>query len=204
MSDVTALETLNLETFLDEHTDIDDAYLARGLHVDKIQTKIGEVITQVNLNTTDIDTVEGYDPATISPIQSALVTILPAHIVGTAEGDIGHTAGAPLVAAPGAGYTLEFISAVVIYDYATGAYAGGSADLLIRQGTTAVTAAIADADLIDSVADTITFVGALSAADIALTENSTLNLFSTEITAGMGAGDIRVQISYRTHTTGLA
>ena len=69
MADVSALETLNLKTFLDGHTDMDDAYLARGIHVDKIQDKVGEIITQVNLNTTDIDTVEAYDPATISPIK---------------------------------------------------------------------------------------------------------------------------------------
>ena len=201
---VSALDTLTLNTFLDEHIDITDAYLARGLHVDKIQTKIGEIITQVNLNLTDLDTIEAYDPATITPIQSALITIPVANIVGTAAGDIGHSAGAPLVAAPGAGYTLEFISAVVIYDYATGAYAGGLGDLCIRQGTTAVSDVLADAIIVDAVADSITYLGAKSAADIVLTENSTLNFHSTEITAGTGAGVIRVQISYRTHTTGLA
>ena len=204
MADVSALETLNLKTFLDEHADIDDAYLARGLHIDKIQDKIGEVITQTNLNTTDIDTVEGYDPATISPIKSIVTTLTADEIVGTTAGDIGATAGAPLVAAPGAGYALEFVSAVIIYDYLTAAYTGGAGDdLVIRQGTTSVSPTIATADLITAAANTIISLGALSAADIALTENSTLNLHATEITNTSGAGTIRVHISYRVHTTGL-
>lgn len=205
MADVSALETLNLKTFLDGHTDMDDAYLVRGIHVDKIQDKVGEIITQVNLNTTDIDTIEAYDPDTISPIKSKLTTLTATEIVGTAAGDLGHAAGAIIVAAPGAGYALEFISAVLIYDYDTAAYTGGAGDdLIMQQGTTTISAAVATADLLTAAADKIVSLPKL-ATDVALTENSTLNLHSTEVTQpGTAAGVIRVHVQYRVHTTGLA
>jgi hypothetical protein len=131
-------------------------------------------------------------------IQYATVTLTAANIVGTDAGDIGHTAGAPLVAAPGAGYILEFISATLSYDFNTAAYTGGNNDLVIRQGTTAVSAAIADADLLKDTEDDIAFVAALSAADIKLTANSTLNLYGTAYTQpGTAAGTLKVHVAYR-------
>jgi len=142
------------------------------------------------------------DPAII---QYAEVTLTAAEIVGSDAGDIGHTAGAVLVAAPGADSILEFVSAVLIYDFDTAAYTGGGDDLVIRQGTTSVSAAIAAADLLGDTADDIAYVNALSAADIKLTANSTLNLNSTAWTQpGTAAGVLRVKVAYRVHTAGLA
>lgn len=136
-----------------------------------------------------------------SVLQTATVTLTVTQIVGTAAGDIGHSAGAVLVAAPGATKILEFVSAVLIYDFDTAAYTGGNNDLVIRQGTTAVSAAIADADLIGDTADDIAYVNALSAADIKLTANSTLNLAGTAYTQpGTAAGTLSVRITYRVHT----
>lgn len=133
------------------------------------------------------------------------VTLTPTEIVGTEAGDLGHADGAVLVAAPGAGYTLEFLSALLIYDYDTAAYEGGAGDdLVIRQGATAVSAAIATVDLITAGADKIISLPVLSAADIPLTANSTLNLKSTAVTQpGTAAGVIRVQLRYIVHPTGL-
>lgn len=137
-------------------------------------------------------------------IQIAEVTLTATEIVGTSAGDIGHAAGAVLVAAPGAGNLLEFVSATLIYDFDTAAYTGGNNDLVIRQGTTAVSAAIADADLVGDSADDIAFVNALSAADIKLTANSTLNLAGTAYTQpGTAAGVLRVKVAYRVHATEL-
>lgn len=136
-------------------------------------------------------------------IQYAEVTLTATEIVGTTAGDIGATAGAPLVAAQ-AGKVLEFVSAVLVYDFATAAYTGGGDDLVIRQGTTAVSAPIAAADLLGDTADDIAFVNALAAADIKVTANSTLNLFSTAWTQpGTAAGVLRCKVAYRVHTTGL-
>ena len=172
---------------------------------DNTETKIIDAAT--GAVTADIQATAGSIGSTelaASLIQTAEVELSATEIVGTDAGDLGHSAGAVLVAAPGAGYTLEFISAVLIYDYDTAAYTGGGADLAVRQGTTAVSSAIASADLLGAAADKIVLASALSAADIALTENSTLNLASTAWTQpGTAAGVLRVKVAYRVIATGL-
>jgi hypothetical protein len=96
---------------------------------------------------------------------------------------------------------LEFISAVLSYSFDTAAYTGGGDDLVIRQGETAVSAAIAKADLLADTEDDIAYVNALSAADIKLTANSTLNLCGTAYTQpGTAAGTLKVFVTYRVHT----
>jgi len=200
MAEISSLETLNLDTFLDEHTDMDDAYLARGIHVDKIQDKIGEIITQANLSAS----------TNVSPVQIAEVTLTATEIVGNAAGDVAHADGAPLVAAQGAGYALEFISALLIYDYATGAYADGGDDMVINVGVTgaqvAFTTAIAKADLLGASADKVVQVNALSASDQAITVagNNIISLYAgTAFGAGTGAGVLKCHVAYRVHTLGL-
>jgi len=146
---------------------------------------------------------EAVDNAAIDAdmIQTAKVTLTAAKIVGTDAGCIGHSAGAVLVAAPGEGKVLEFVSAVLSYNFDTAAYTGGGDDNVIRQGTTAVSAAIAGADLLEDTEDDIAYVNALSAADIKLTANSTLNLHGTALTQpGTAAGTLDVFITYRVHT----
>ena len=134
-------------------------------------------------------------------IQTIKKTLTAEEIVGTEAGCIGHTAGAVLVAAPGEGRCLEFVSAVLSYKFNTAAYTGGGDDLVIRQGTTTVTAPIAKADLLLDTEDDIAYVNALSAADIKLTANSTLNLKGTALTQpGEAAGTLDVFLTYRVHT----
>lgn len=134
-------------------------------------------------------------------IQTAKVTLTADKIVGTGAGCIGHADGAVLVAAPGDGKCLEFVSAVLSYTFGTAAYTGGGDDLVIRQGTTAMTAPIAKADLLADTEDDIAYVNALSAADIKVTANSTLNLKGTALTQpGTAAGTLDVFITYRVHT----
>lgn len=137
-------------------------------------------------------------------IKYAEVTLTATEIVGTAAGDIGHASGAVLMAAPGAGKVIEFISAVPIYDYDTAAYTGGGDDLVIKQGSVTLTTPIAKADLLGAAGDKIAQVNALSASDQALTANTGLNLVGTAYTQpGTAAGVLRVKIAYRIHTTGL-
>lgn len=132
-------------------------------------------------------------------LKSVTVTLTPTTIVGTAAGDIASTGGAVAVAAE-AGKIHLFDSAVFSYNFDTAAYTGGGDDLVIRQGTTAMTAPIAKADLLLDTEDDIAFVSALSAADIKLTANSTLNIFAgTAYTQpGTAAGTCKVTIFYRT------
>lgn len=143
----------------------------------------------------------GSDEIADSVLKVKKVTLTADEIVGTAAGDVGHANGAILVAAPGAGKVLEFVSAVLSYNFDTAAYTGGGDDNVIRQGTTAVSAAIAGADLLEDTEDDIAFVSALSAADVKLTANSTLNLAGTALTQpGEAAGTLDVFITYRVHT----
>jgi hypothetical protein len=163
-----------------------------------------EVVNSSGAITGDIQATAGSIGSTEiadSVLKVDKVTLTATQIVGTAAGDIGHTDGAILVAAPGAGKCLEFVSAVLSYNYDTAAYTGGGDDNVIRQGTTPVSAAIAGADLLEDTADDIAFVSALSAADIKLTANSTLNLSGTALTQpGDAAGTLDVFITYRVHT----
>jgi hypothetical protein len=144
---------------------------------------------------------EASNPAVL---RTETITLTATEIVGTAAGDIGHANGAVLVPAV-ADKIHEFVSAVLIYDYDTAAYTGGADDLVVRQGATAVSAAIAKADLLADTADDIAYVNALSAADIKLTANSTLNLAGTAYTQpGTAAGVLRVKLTYKTHDAELA
>lgn len=161
-----------------------------------------EVITSAGAITADIQATAGsigtselaadaVTSAILAPntIQTAVVVLDADDIVGTDVGDVGSTGGYTLVPAAGTGKILEFVSAVLSYDFGTAAYTGGGDDLVIRQGTTAVSAPIASADLLGDTADDIAYVNALSAADIKLTANSALNLKSTAWTnPGTAAG----------------
>ncbi len=133
-------------------------------------------------------------------------TLLVPEIVGTDAGNIGHSAGATLVAAPGAGYALEFVSAVLFYNYDTAQYGGGGDDTVIQNGSTAtaLTAAIAGADLLEAAGDKIVQVNALAASDQALVANKPLSLQGTALTdPGTAVGTLRCVVKYRKHATGL-
>lgn len=138
---------------------------------------------------------------------TAYVSLDSTIIAGTAAGDIGHSSGATLVAAPGSAYTLEFVSAVLIYDHSTSDFAGGGDDNVIQNGSTAtaLSAAIAGADLLEASGDKMVTISALSATDQVLVANMPLSLQGTALTndAGTAAGALRVHITYKVHTTGL-
>ena len=147
---------------------------------------------------------DGMQTATMGAPLTADVTLTATEIVGTAAGDLGHAGGAELVAAPGAGYALQFISAVLVYDYDTAAYTGGAGDdLTIFINSVAVSGAIATADLITKAGDTVISLNALT-TDHVLGVNSNINLASTAVTQpGTAAGVIRAKVTYRVVTTGL-
>lgn len=136
---------------------------------------------------------------------TTLTTLTAAEIVGTAAGDIGHANGATLVAAPSSDYTLEFVSAVLIYDYATAAYTGGADDLVIALGSggAALTTAITDANLIKAAGDKVLKISAI-ATEKNLTVGTAISLRGTAYTnPGTAAGVLRVYTTYRVVTTGL-
>jgi hypothetical protein len=129
------------------------------------------------------------------------VTLTIDEIVGDSAGQIGHSAGAILVASPGAGKVLEFVSAVLSYTHDTAAYTGGGDDNVIQLGTTAVSPAIVGADLLEAAGDKIAQVTAIGDADVALAEDEPLALHGTALTdPGTAEGTLDVFITYRVHT----
>lgn len=168
-----------------------------------ITTEDGVILSTVLDDSVTPSTI-GISTTNVGYTKTDLVTLTATQIVGTSAGDIGHADGAVLVAAPGAGYALEFVSAVFIFDYSTAAYTGGADDAVIRVGTVAHTAALTDANYIKAAGDKVYVVRPLSTAELSLPVNSTINLAGTAFTnPGTAAGVLRVHVTYKVHTTNL-
>ena len=110
-----------------------------------------------------------------------------------------------LIAAPGAGYALEFVSAVFIYDYAA-AFTETDDNLAIRytdgSGAT-VSLTLETTGLLDAVADKVSTIQPL-ATDVLVTANAALVLHNTGNGELGGTGSpCRVKVAYRVHATGL-
>jgi len=136
-----------------------------------------------------------------------IVTLTATQIVGTAAGDVGHVDGAILVAAPAAGYVLEFVSAMFIYDYATAAYTGGADDIVVQVGASGtqvtVSGAITGAELLEAAADKLLQLNAI-ATELAPAAGSAISIAGTALTQpGTAAGVLRVHVTYKVHATGL-
>ena len=140
---------------------------------------------------------------------TTIVTIDSTKIVGIAAGDLGHADGAILVASPGTGYTQEFVSAFIIYDHSTADFAGGGNDLVIQVGVNgaqvAMSSAFSQATLLTGSADAMMRVSAIPTESV-YSDNGAISLFAgTPLTndGGTAAGQLRVHLTYRVHTTGL-
>lgn len=110
-----------------------------------------------------------------------------------------------LVAAPGAGYALEFVSAVFIYDY-TAAFteSADNIDVKYTNGSgTIVSLELETTGLLDATADKISVLSPL-ATDPLLTANAALVLHNSGNGEFGGTGSpCRVKVAYRVHATGL-
>lgn len=116
-----------------------------------------------------------------------------------------------LVAAPGAGYVLEFLHATLILNYGSNALTEPSTpdDLVIQYGSgTDVSASIVASGFITATADTIAVSIPVSVAGTASASisNDELELFNTggDYTGNAGADTTMTVITaYRIHATGL-
>lgn len=114
-----------------------------------------------------------------------------------------------LVAAPGAGKVLEFLSACLLFDY-TGAYTESADNMAVKfeNGSgVAVSDTIEATGFVDATADTLTFARKAVDGITAKTgcENKALVLHNTgdgEYGGGNAANVVRVKVAYRVHTTG--
>lgn len=164
---------------------------------------ISEVTSAAGVTADSVLLKDGYVQAT--NLKTVLATLTATEIVGTSAGDIGHSAGAILVPAAGTGYIHEFVSALIVYDYGTAAYTGGTNDLVIRVGTVAQCAAITTASLLGGAADAILAVNKLATNTVETgSAAGTINLYGTAYTQpGDAAGVLRIYVTYRTYPTGL-
>lgn len=138
-------------------------------------------------------------------ILTATATLTATTIVGVAAGDIGHADGAVLIAAPGSGKAIQFISATIVYDFATAAYTGGGDDCaIIFPGFNAVSGTITSANLLGAAGDKIVSLMPLAATGTPMVVNTGLNFAGTAWTnPGTAAGVLRFVINYRILTTNL-
>lgn len=115
-----------------------------------------------------------------------------------------------LVAAPGAGKLLEFISATLLFDY-TGAYTETDDNMAVRYENGSgvqVSDTIEATGFVDATADTITFARKGVDGIVAKTgaENKALVLHNTgngEFGGGNASNVVRVKVAYRVHATGF-
>lgn len=166
----------------------------------------GVTVDGVLLKDNKVTTSGGISQGTANVTEFTVLTTLTAtEIVGTAAGDIGHANGATLVAAPSSGYALEFVSATIIYDFATAAYTGGANDLVVALGSggAAVSSTITATNLLTAAGDKVLTIKAIP-TEIPLTVGTALSLRGTAYTnPGTAAGVLRVYTTYRIITTGL-
>jgi energy-converting hydrogenase Eha subunit E len=111
-----------------------------------------------------------------------------------------------LVAAPGAGKLLEFISLVLAYDWGTVAYTIGTAGNLQVKYTdgsgVAVSTTRAATGFLDAVADALSSLDKLEATvEPAVNEPLVLTVATASPTAG--DSPIHAKVAYRVHSTGL-
>jgi len=140
-------------------------------------------------------------------IQKEVVVVIGAtQIVGTDAEDLGHANGATLVAAPTSDYTLEFVSAIAIYDFDTAAYTGGASDLVVAIGSAgaAISGVATMANLLGAAGDKIVYFVPLATVAVPMSVGTAISLRGTAITnPGTAAGVLRVYTTYRIITTGL-
>jgi hypothetical protein len=137
---------------------------------------------------------------------TVLTTLTATEIVGTAAGDIGHASGATLVTNASSAYTLEFVSAVAVYDFATAAYTGGANDLVVAIGSggAAISGVCSTANLLGAAGDKIVYFLPLATAAVPMSVGTGISLRGTAYTQpGTAAGVVRVYTTYRVITTGL-
>lgn len=190
--------------------------LLNGSAKTKEQKKINDIVRAYNTLKTKTDKVANDDGSVFATnlgndtncgqLICKEVLISAADIVATGAGKLGHAAGYPLVANPGADYMVDLISAILIYDYATAAYTDGGNITVNENGGAALTGLVSAANSLGAAADKVVSFAPLATAGVARTANKGLNLVAASAFTqpGTAAGVVRVHVEYRIHKLGLA
>ena len=158
------------------------------------------------LVTDSVKTTDLADDAVTSPkldeptVQYAEVEISSAEILAL------FTTPKELVAAPGAGKLLEFISLLLAYDYNTTVYTIGTATDLQVKYTDATGAAVSTTqgvtDFLDQATDQLRSLDKLEVS-VTPVVNAALVLTLAVATVTLGDSPIHAKVAYRVHATGL-
>lgn len=144
--------------------------------------------------------------ATVTEI-TTLITLDSTKIAGSTVGRVGHVDGAVLVTATSSDYALEFVSAILIYDYGTAAYTGGGNDVVVQEGASGsqvtVSSAVTGANLLEASGDKLLRLGAIATEVVPLVGGALSITGTSLINGGTAVGTLRVHLTYRVHTTGL-
>jgi len=141
-----------------------------------------------------------------SVLQIATGTIPSADITDVAAGKLGHAAGYPVVSAVGAHNVPEFISGLLIHDYAGAAYTdGGNLFFSHSGGGSTLSGVVSAANSLGAAADKVTAVWAGVPTNNLLVENAGINIASSAAFTNPGGatGVLRYVCMYRVHATGL-
>ena len=153
--------------------------------------------TAVGMTATDDGSKTTYSLAPL--IEVATVTMTPALMLAARATPVA------LVAAPGAGYVLEFLGATFIYDYAA-AYTESADNAVVRftDGSGAIASTTLETTgLLDATSDQIRTLKPIT-TDITPVANAALVFHNTGDGEWGGTGSpVRMKVSYRVHATGL-
>ena len=170
--------------------------------ISRYQTELGKTIPFLDHNKAGYSALTNAvvsDDVVPSLIQYAEVSVTPAQMLAARATPI------TLVAAPGAGYSLEFISATFIYDYAA-AFTETADNAAIRYtdgSGTIVSLTLETTGLLDATSDKISTIKPL-ATDVIVTANAALVFHNTGDGEWGGTGSpCRFKVAYRVHATGL-
>ena len=154
-----------------------------------------------------LDASEALEDASIPSVKMDPTLIQYAEVeISSAEVLALFTTPKELVAVPGAGYILEFISLLLALDYATTAYTIGTAgDLQVKYtdgSGAAVSVTEAATGLLDQEADQLRLLDKLEAS-VTPVANAALVLTLATANVTLGDSPIHAKVVYRVHAAGL-
>ena len=161
----------------------------------------GTTATAVSLSGDVTMTNAGVVSLDVTLVQYVSVDITEATIVGM------NGAAVTVLAGQGADTAIEFISAVMVYDFDTASYTGGGDVTLEYTGGSTVSTTLSAAESFGAAGDKVTgFQNVSTAGGDTLPVNTGLDITNASaafVDPGTAAGVGRLKIAYRVHTLGL-
>jgi len=138
--------------------------------------------------------IGGEDDRLTGRIYDKIITLTSAEILAL------NTTAKELVAAPGTGKVLEFISGVVFLDYGTTTYASYG-HLIARTGTTntQLSETLNKSHLVHRVADHYEVLRRLTSDNARLDDNESIELHASDGNPITGNGTIKIKVTYCIH-----